>query len=216
MRVIIVGCGRLGLGLAQALDKKGNTITVIDKEPHMLEQLPPTFKGKTLVGIGFDKKVLESAQIDRADAVVACTAIDETNALIARISRNIYKVPRAIARLYDSRKAVIYNTLGVQTISTTAWGIEYVSELLSYNPVDSVFQFGSGGVEIIRIETPFLLVGRSIREIGRPGEAQVVALRRSNKTTLPTDGTILQKDDVLFVAVASSSLASFKKQIGLQ
>ncbi len=83
MKVIIIGCGRLGLGLAKALDKKGTDVTLIDKNPDMFKSLSAKFSGKILEGIGFDKTVLEAAGITMADAVVACTESDETNALIA-------------------------------------------------------------------------------------------------------------------------------------
>lgn len=180
MKVIIVGCGKLGSGLALNLTKKGHKVTVIDSNPEAFKLLGKDFNGETVVGIGFDKDLLEKAQIRLADAVVACSKSDEANALIGRISRNIYKVPRVISRLYDPRRAEIYRSLGIQTISTTTWGVQQAAEMLSYNQLDSILALGD--VEILRVVTPALLVGKVVNELTVIGEIEVVAISRGNKT----------------------------------
>lgn len=214
MKVIIVGCGKLGSGLAQNLVKKGHKVTVIDSNPEALELLGKDFIGETIVGIGFDKKILEKAQIRSSDAIVACSKSDETNALIGRISRNIYKVPRVISRLYDPRRAEIYRSFGIQTISTTTWGIHQASEMLSYNQLDSISTIGD--MEMIRLETPALLVGRTVNELTVIGEIQVVAIHRGNKTIMPTRGTAFQKHDVIFIAALTASMTRLKTLLGLE
>lgn len=214
MKVIIVGAGRLGKGLALKLEKKGVEVTLIDKNADVLNQLS-CFSGKKVVGIGFDKQVLENAGIQTSDALVSCTDVDETNALIARIGRSIYKVPRVIARLYDSRKATIYNALGIQIVSTTEWGIKHASELLSYGQLDTVLEIGGGEVEIIRVEVPPLMAGTRVKELERPGEVRVVAIRHGNKTQVPVDGTLLQEGDIFYAAVSVASLKAFKQMLGL-
>lgn len=215
MKVIIVGCGKLGSGLARNLVKKGHSVTVIDKDPEALELLGKDFTGEKMVGLGFDRDVLEKAQIRRADAIVACSKSDETNALIGRLAQNTYRVPRVISRLYDPRKAEIYKTLGIQTISTTTWGVTRVAEMLSYNQLDSMLTLGSSNVELVRIETPALLVGKTLNELSVIGEIEVVAISRKNKTFLPTLGTVLQKHDVIYLAVMSSSIGRLKSLLGL-
>jgi len=214
MKVIIVGCGKLGAGLALELIKKGHSITVIDSNQEAFELLGKDFNGKTIIGVGFDRNILDKAQIKYADAVVASTKSDEANALIGRISRNVYKVPRVISRLYDPRKAEIYRSLGIQTISTTTWGVQRVTEMLSYNQLDSILTMGSG-VELIRIETPALLVGRTLNELMIPGETQVVSVCRDNKTFLPTMGMSLQKHDIIFVAALTASVKRLKSLLGM-
>lgn len=215
MKVIIVGCGKLGSGLALSLIKKGNKVTVIDSNEEAFELLGKNFEGETILGIGFDKDILEQAQIKKADAIVACSKSDEANALIGRISKNIYKVPRVISRLYDPRKAEIYRSLGIQTISTTTWGIARCTEMLSYNQLDSVFTIGNNNMELVRIETPALLVGKTINELTAIGEIQVVAISRDNKTFMPTMGTVLQKHDVVYISVLTSSVKRLKSLLGL-
>jgi len=215
MKIIIVGCGKLGSGLALNLLKKGHKVTVIDIKAEAFELLGKDFSGETIVGVGFDKNILEQAQIRKADAIVACSKNDDANALIGRISKNIYKVPRVISRLYDPRSAEIYRTLGIQTISTTNWGVTRVIELLSYNQLDSILTLGNNNVEIIRIETPALLVGKTVNELTAIGEFQVVAISRENSTFLPTLGTALQKHDVIYMSAMASSVKRLKSLLGL-
>lgn len=215
MKVIVVGCGRMGTGLSLNLVKKGHQVTVVDSEPKAFENLGSNFPGKKVVGFGFDRDVLNEARIDQVDAIVSCTATDEVNAVVARIAKNIYRVPKVVARLYDPRKADIYHRLGIQIISTTTWGIERASEILTYNQLDSVYEIGNGNVNIVRIEVPLLLIGHIVNEINIIGEIQVIAISRNNKTFIPTTGTILEADDVLYISVINASASKLKSMLGI-
>ncbi len=214
MKVIIVGCGKMGSGLALELVKKGHRVTVVGASIDEFSMLGKGFQGETIVGVGFDQQVLEQAGIKRADAIVACTKSDETNAVIGRISRNIYKVPRVISRLYDPRKAEIYRSLGIQTIATTSWGVKHAIELLSYDQLDGVTSLGNGDVDIIRVETTEMLVGKKVADLTVAGEFHVVAVSRQNQTFLPTLGTQLQKGDVVYFSVLGTSQKKLKHMLG--
>jgi trk system potassium uptake protein TrkA len=215
MKVIIVGLGRMGTGLSLSLAKKGHQVTVIDTNPEAFETLGDNFQGTKIIGFGFDRDILNKARIDQVDALVACTESDEINAVIARVARNVYRVPRVIARLYDSRKAEIYRRLGIQTLSTTTWGIERATEILTYSSLDSVYEMGNGNVNLVRIEVPSLLVGHSINEITAIGEINVVSISRNNKTFIPTLGTILEAEDTLYISVISSATNKLKSMLDL-
>lgn len=215
MKIIIVGCGRNGSGLAQALSRAGHAVTVIDSDGGALSKLGPDFKGKTIEGIGFDQEVLMKAGIDRTDALAAFTSSDESNAVIARIAREIYHVPKVVARLYDREKAEIYRHLGIQTLSSTTWGIKRAADLLTHAPLDAVFSFGSGDVELVKIEVPSLVAGRRVNDLTVLGDIHVVAIERANKTILPTAGTVFQRGDTLYIAAAISSGGQLKKLLGL-
>lgn len=215
MRIIIVGCGRNGSGLAQALSKMGHTVTVVDSNPSAFAALGPAFAGETVEGIGFDRDVLGKAKIDRADAVAAFTASDESNAVIARIAKEIYRVPKVVARLYDREKAEIYRRLGIQTLSSTTWGIKRAVDLLCYSPLNTVFSIGSGDVELVEIEVPPLMVGHKVSELALPGEVHVAAVTRGSKTVVPTLGTVLQKGDLLYIAAVVASSDRLKRLLGL-
>lgn len=214
MRVIIIGCGRVGAGLAHSLITRGHAITLVDKEPASFERLGPAFKGQTLAGIGFDRDVLDRAGIDRADGLAAVTNSDDVNVITARLASQIFRVPCVVARLYDPRKAEIYQRLGVQTISTTAWGIKRAVELLCYSALEPRLSFGEGEVDIVDIDVPLLLIGRTVNDITIPGEVHVVAISRKNQTFLPTLGTLFQAGDRLHMAVLRASAHRLEALLG--
>lgn len=215
MKVIVIGLGRMGTGLSLNLEKKGHKVTVIDNDIEAFGRLGENFKGNKVLGFGFDKDTLTSAKIEQADAVVSCTESDEINAVIARIAKNIYRVPKVIARLYDARKADIYRRLGIQTISTTSWGIERATEVLTYQQLDSVYDIGNGNVNLVRIEVPPMLVGRTVREITVVGEIHVVSISRNEKTFIPTSGAVLEAEDILYMTVMYSSTNKLKSILDL-
>jgi trk system potassium uptake protein TrkA len=215
MKVIVVGCGRMGTGLSLNLVKKGHQVTVIDSDQEAFDSLGKNFTGLKVVGIGFDRDILKEAKINQVDALVACTSSDEVNAVVARIAQNIYRVPRVIARLYEPIKADIYHRLGIQTISTTTWGIERATEILTYNQLDSIYEMGNGSVNLVRIEVPSLLVGHTVNEITAVGETQVVSISRHNQTFIPTTGTIFEVGDILYIAVIISSINKYKSMLGI-
>lgn len=205
----------MGTGLALGLVKRGHQVTAIDSNPEAFQALGKDFPGSKVTGIGFDRDVLNKARIDQVDAVVSCTASDEANVVIARIARNIYRVPHVIARLYDSTKADIYRRIGIQTISTTIWGIERATELLTYHQLDSVYEVGNGNVNLVRTEVPSLLVGHTVHELTALGEVQVVSISRNNKTFIPTTGTNFESEDVIYLAVMASATKKLKSMLGL-
>jgi trk system potassium uptake protein TrkA len=215
MKIIIVGCGRIGSGLAQSLSRGGHTVTVIDLNPAAFDLLSPSFKGQKVAGFGFDRDVLLQAGIERADALAAVTSSDEANAVIARLASQVFRVPKVVAQLYDQRKADIYNRLGLQTIDPTAWGIRRAADLLCYSPLSTVMSIGNGGVEIVEAEVPALLVGRTVRDLTVTGEIVVTAINRRNRTFLPSLGTQFENRDVLHIAVAAGSSERLRGLLGL-
>ncbi|NLH92007.1 MAG: TrkA family potassium uptake protein [Atopobium sp.] len=215
MNVIIVGLGRMGTGLAIKLSKQGIHVTAIDKDPETFEGLGKDFAGETVQGVGFDHDVLEKAGIDRTDAVIACTASDEANIVVAHVSRSVFRVPRVIARLYDTNKADTYRRLDIQTISTTDWGIRRASELLTYHKLDTVYGMGHDGVRLVRADVPTLFEGQTVKELTALGEIQIVAISRSNDTFIPTQGTVFEHGDIIYAAVAYSASDKFSYMLGL-
>jgi len=215
MNIIIVGIGRMGAGIAENLLKKGHDVTVIDYNRDVLNSFTPSSDCKKIKGEGLDKEILERAGIRSVDALVASTKSDEINAVIARIAKNVYYVPHVIARLYEPRKAEIYKRFGILTISSTSWGIERGTELITYDQLDSVYEFGNGNVNIVRIETPTLLIGHTIDEISIMGEVNIISVSRENKTFIPYHGTILMQGDILYIAVMVSATDKLKKIMGL-
>ena len=216
MKLIIIGCGRVGAGLAQTLSQRGHTVTVVDKESAAVTALGPSFKGQTLIGSCFDRDVLLRAGIERADGLAAVTGSDETNVVTARLARQVFRVPKVVARLYDPRKAEIYRRLGVQTINPVTWGIHRIAELLCYSHLDTILSLGSGEVDIVEAEIPLLWVGRTTNEVTIPGEVHVAALSRGGKTFLPTLETVFHEGDLLHLIVLATSADRLKVLLSMQ
>lgn len=204
MKIIVVGCGQMGSGLAQLLSLRGHTVTVIDKDAAAFGRLGPVFSGQTVIGIGFDRDILLKAGIERADGLASVTDSDEANFVVARLAREQFRVPRVVARVVEPRKAEIYRRLGLQTISTTTWGVNRIANLLSYAEFNGLLDLGSD-VELIEIEVGPGLVGRTVYNLTIPGEAHVVAINRGGQTFLPTSGAIFQAGDLIYCAVMTAS-----------
>jgi trk system potassium uptake protein TrkA len=216
MKIIIVGCGRMGAALAQDLIRRGHGVAVVDKEPAAFERLVPWFTGETVAGIGFDRTVLLQAGIELADGLAAVTDSDETNVVTARAAKQFFRVPKVVARLYDPRKAEIYRRLGVQTISQVTWGVNRVVELLCYSRLETLISLGSGEVDIVETELPQLLAGRPVAEVTVPGEITVVAISRQGKTFMPTPSTEMLDGDMIHLAILVASGDRLKALLGLR
>jgi trk system potassium uptake protein TrkA len=214
MKIIVIGCGGVGAGLAQALSKRAHQVTVVDTNPDAFERLGSSFKGRTVLGIGFNRDTLKQAGVEFADGLAAVTSSDETNVVTAQVARQIFHVPRVVASLYDIRQAEIYKRLGIQTVAPTGWGINRIAELLLYSPLETVISIGSGDVEMIEAELPQLLVGKTVRDLILAGEIHVVAITRANKTFLPTLGTTFREGDLLHLAVLTTSANRLKELLG--
>jgi len=215
MKIIIIGCGRMGAGLALTMSQRGHAVAVVDKDPTNFERLGPSFKGEVIEGIGLDRKVLLAAGIERADGLAAVTASDDVNVVIGRVASQVFRVPRVVARLYDPRKANIYGRLGLHTISPTIWGINQAAEVLCYSPLDAILNLGSGEVNIVTTEIPPLLVGQKVSELTVRGEIHVVAISRGGRVFLPTLGTEFCWDDIVYLVVLATSTDRLRALLGL-
>jgi trk system potassium uptake protein TrkA len=216
MKVIIVGCGRAGAELALQLLQDGHDITVVDKDPKAFYRLGEGFKGETVTGIGFDRDVLIRAGVQRADALAAFTDGDNTNIITARVARNVFRVPKVVARLYDPRRAEIYQRLGLQTVSSTAWGVNRAIQLLIHPDLHVAATLGNGDVEVVELEVPSHWVSRTLNNANVPGEISVVALTRKDKTIIPTLGTVFQEGDRVAIAVLVSSRGRLEDLMALR
>lgn len=215
MKFIIIGCGRVGSGLAQNLNQRGHNVIVVDNDANAFNQLGPAFRGQKIVGVGFDRDVLLQAEIDQADGLAAVTASDETNVVTAQVARQVFRVPKIIARVNNPRQAAIYHRLGLQTIAPTTWGISHIAEMLCHSQLDTVLSLGSGEVDIIQVEIPAALVGKSVQNLTSLGEISVVTITRNSKAFLPTSGTIFEYGDHVHIAVINSALEQLSLLLGL-
>lgn len=216
MKVIVMGCGRLGSQVSLGLDHEGHDVTVIDHDGTAEGRLEKDFRGRIIRGVGFDKDVLTEAGIEQADAFVAASSSDNANIVAARIARNIFHVPRVVARLYDPRRAEIYQRLGLTTISSTTWGAERIRQVLTHTDLDVWDTFGRGEVSIISLDAPSHLVGRTVNQLNVPGELMVIAITRKDRALMPISGTEFQEGDLLHLAVLASAMTRLEEMLGLE
>ena len=130
MKVVIMGCGRVGSTLARLLDHDGHEVTVLDIEPNAFRRLPKDFGGERQVGNGIDMDVLRRCGIEQADAFIAVTQGDNRNVMASQIVKTIFEVPRVLCRIYDPIREQIYQELGLETMSPTTVGANLLMKAL--------------------------------------------------------------------------------------
>lgn len=194
-----MGCGRVGILLTQELSKAGHDVTVIDKNPHAFDRLPPGFDAKEIVGIGFDREVLEEAGIKEADAFLAVSSGDNSNIVSARVAREYYHVPRVIARIYDPLRADIYERLNIPTVSTTKWGVKQIMLMLIHERAEVKEALAAGDLLRMRVEVPDHLVGKKVADMNVEGKVLVAGVDRGGKGFIPMASSTFQHGD--FVAL---------------
>lgn len=215
MKHVIVGCGGMGVELAQALRRGGHDVTLVDRDREAVESLDPSLRGRAVLGSAFDRATLTRAGIEHADGLAAMTRCDETNIVLARLARLIFHVPKVVARLQDPRKADLYRRLGIQVAAPVSWAANRLADLLSYSELDAVASLGNGQVEIVECEVTALLEGRNAGSLSVPGEVRVVALSRGGLTFIPSPETIFQRDDTVHIAVSTASARRLRAMLEL-
>ena len=215
MKIMIIGCGRQGAELAKILSLNGCEVTVVDNDPTAFERLSASFGGRVILGNGIDRDVLVQGGIEEADGMAAVTASDEINIVATRLARQVFKVPRVVARVHDPLKAEIYQRLGLMTVTPVMLGTQRFRELLTFSPLYPIKRLGNGEVSIIEIEVPPGLVGRTVNDLTVPGEIQVTAITRGNKTEIPMSGAVFYEKDIIHMAVESSSTSHLKALLGM-
>lgn len=211
MKIVIGGCGRVGAMLANNLAVEGHEVAVIDKHSEAFSRLSPRFSGARIRGMVFDKDALEEAGVDRADAFVAVTSGDNSNVVSATIAREIYRVPKVVARIFDPRRAEIYRRLGIQTVSSVTWAANEISSLVLYQHSLRDLTLGDGEVQVVRTSVPPRLVGRTVMDLSMPGEVMVFAVVRAGASLIPSSHEVLRAGDVVEAAVLTSALNRFEQ-----
>ena len=211
MRVIIVGCGRVGANLANALSAERHNVVVIDRNPLSFGRLSREFNGQMLTGVGFDREILQKADIEGADALAATTDSDNVNIVVAVTAKETFEVPHVVARIYDPQAAEIYRREGIPTVTPTLLAANTMKTMISHPRLAKLATCGSGEVEFITIQVPKALAGRTVQDLIIPGESLVSALVRRGQASIPSADTRLEAEDELHVAVAAKALPKFDK-----
>lgn len=214
MYVIIVGCGNIGASLAKIMQEEHNVV-IIDKKSENFSKLGRGFNGISIEGNGLDLEVLKEAGIEKADAVIATTGHDNTNIALAQISKKIFNVPKAIARISDPEKAEVYRMLGVDLISSTS----LIAALIRDKIIEkrfSTYILENSKLTTLEWKVDKDFSGKRIREINMPGEFQIVTVVRKNEPIIPEENLVLTEDDIVVGIAKISSLKKIRKFLGLK
>jgi len=213
MRVVIVGCGRVGSQLATALSAERHEVVVIDKSPLSFSRLSREFTGRMLTGVGFDRETLQKADIEAADALAATTDKDNVNIVVAVTAKETFKVPHVVARIYNPQAAEIYRREGIPTVTPTLWGANMMKTMIVNPAFSAVGTLGSGEVESLQIQVTKGFAGRTVKDLTMPGEVVVCALVRRGRALIPAFDTVLESDDVVHITAAAGAVPKLEKLI---
>lgn len=214
MHIVVVGCGRVGSGLARTLEESGHRVAVIDRRAKSFERLGEEFGGRTVLGVGFDRDRLCEAGIEEADALAAVTNGDNSNILVARVARETFGVENVVARIYDPRRAKIYERLGVPTIATVEWATERVLQRILPTRPTAEWIDPSAKVCLIERPVPAGWAGRKLAELDLPGLARVAVITRLGEGSVAGPDTVLQEGDVVHVSIDGGAIETFDRHLG--
>lgn len=205
MRVVIAGCGRVGVELASRFAAKGWDVAVLDKNAAAFAALTAE-QVERHRGVVFDRATLVAAGIERADAFIAVTSGDNSNVVSALVAKRVFRVPTVVARIYEPRRAEMYRRFGISAVSSVAWATNEILALVGHPGVRQGDSFGDGEVRMVDAIVPPRLAGHPMRELEVPGEIKVVSLVRTGRSSLPSLEETMQEGDVVHLAVATWAL----------
>ena len=201
MHIVIMGCGRVGSTLAHSLEDRGHSVAVIDQNPESFRRLRSDFRGLTVTGVGFEQRVLVEAGIERADAFAAVSSGDNSNIISARLARETYGVHLVVARIYDQKRAEVYERLGIPTVATVRWTADRMLRALCPDGNIEVWRDPTSTVALIEVAVHSAWVGHRLRELEEGTGARVAYVNRFGVGLLPTESTVVQDGDQVFMLV---------------
>jgi trk system potassium uptake protein len=215
MKVVIVGCGRLGAELSTRLFQRGHEVSVIDSNEAAFSKLPANFEGRLNEGDAINRDVLHRAGIERADAVAAVTDSDVLNAVVGHLARSYYNVPNVIVRNHDPRYRPILETFGLQVVSALSWGAQRVEEMLYNAEVRAVFSAGNGEVEIYEVGISESWSGHILSDVISSNACVPVSVTRAGRAMLPSANMLLETGDLVLVSATLEGIDALRSRMRL-
>ena len=206
MHIVIMGCGRVGSTLAHILEEQGHSVAVIDQDREAFRRLRSGFKGKRITGVGFDQDVLIEAGIEEAGAFAAVSSGDNSNVIAARVARESFGVERVAARIYDPRRAEVYQRLGIPTVATVRWTADQMLRRLLPDGTEPLWRDPTGAIVLAEVAYAEEWVGEKVQALEEAARARVAFIARLGEAMLPVPGTVLQEGDVLHVIAVENDL----------
>jgi trk system potassium uptake protein TrkA len=203
LHIVIMGCGRVGSTLAHGLEKRGHSVAVIDQNPDAFRRLKPEFAGQTVAGTGFDQETLLEAGIERADAFAAVSSGDNSNIISARVARETFGVQNVVARIYDPKRAAVYERLGIPTVATVRWTANRMLRALDPDGTAEVWREPTGVVAVAEVVLNSGWVAHKVKQLEAETGARVAYIWRFGLGMLPTPSTVFQDGDQVFMMVTN-------------
>jgi trk system potassium uptake protein TrkA len=213
MRVIVVGCGRVGSELAVRLQREGHSVAVVDKNVNAFRRLTPGWGGETVVGFGFDRDTLLAAGVNETQAVAAVTSGDNSNILTARIARETFEIPNVVARIYDPRRALIYQRLGIPTVATVSWTVDQVVRRLLPEEAVTAWTDPTGEVNLVERHLPEVCCGQTLASLADGERYRPVLVTRGGQARLVAPQMVGQEGDMVHFLVQSTAVGDFERRI---
>ena len=202
-----MGCGRVGSTLANSLEDRNHTVSIIDSEPDAFRRLGPAFNGDKVAGIGFDQEVLEKAGIRRADAFAAVSSGDNSNIIAARVVRETFGIQQVVARIYDPGRAEVYQRLGITTVATVKWTADQVLRRILPAGAEPDFRDPSGTIRVDHITVPEIWIGSRTIDLQVQTRSRIAWIDRLGEGMLPVRETVLQEGDMLHLVIREENAA---------
>jgi trk/ktr system potassium uptake protein len=206
VHVVIMGCGRVGSSLALALERLGHDVAIIDRDEHAFRRLGSDFHGQQVIGIGFDRQVLAKAGVEGADAFAAVSSGDNSNIIAARVARESFGVPHVVARIYDPKRAAVYERLGIPTVATVPWTTDRLLRMVLPDGVATAWRDPSGTVAVLQLPLHEEWVGHRVSELEQATGARIAFIVRFGTGVLPKADTVVQADDLVYAAAISGTV----------
>ncbi|GJF09714.1 potassium transporter TrkA [Mycolicibacterium cyprinidarum] len=207
MRVVVMGCGRVGASLSNSLARIGHDVAVIDRDGTAFHRLSPEFPGQRVLGMGFDRDVLLRAGIEGAAAFAAVSSGDNSNIISARVARETFSVPRVVARIYDEKRAAVYERLGIPTVATVPWTTDRLLNVLTRENETTKWRDPTGNVGVAELALHESWVGHRVTELEAATSGRVSFMIRFGAGTLPDAKTVIQAGDQVYLAAISGHIA---------
>jgi trk system potassium uptake protein TrkA len=211
VHIVIMGCGRVGAALALQLAPLDHTIAVIDQDPLAFRRLGENFPGTQVKGIGFDRETLIAAGIEQAGAFAAVSSGDNSNIIAARVARETFGVQRVVARIYDPKRAEVYERLGIPTVATVPWTSSRLFKAVLGETTAEAWRDPSGAVALLAVNPHEGWVGKTITAFEEASGARAALFTRFGTGQLPLPSTVIQSGDMLHMLALDEERAVLKR-----
>jgi len=213
MKVIVVGCGRMGAELADRLSKRKVDVAVIDINEAAFSNLPADFHGRTVEGDALNKDTMHRAGIEHANALAAVTDSDALNAVICHAAREYYGVELVVARNYQPSSRQIFDTFNIQVISATSWGAQRMEEMLYHSEIRAIYSSGNGEIELYEFTIPAAWDGHAVSEVVPQTNCVVTSLTRAGRASLVGPDFILQTGDIIHISATFEGVEEMRNRL---